>query len=54
MKFLASSLIGMIIGAALFVVGMYYNPFAEQLTVSPLAISDDEQLDFTARSLPKN
>ena len=52
MKYLVSLLVGMLFGAALFVAGMYYNPFAEQLTVSPLAISDDEHLDFTYSAVP--
>lgn len=47
MKYLISILIGFVLGAVLFVVGMLFNPFAEQLIVSPLAVSTDEQLDFT-------
>ena len=52
MKYLISLLIGMSTGASLFAAGMYFNPFAEQVTVSPLAVSDDEHLDFTFTSVP--
>ncbi len=47
MKYLVSILVGFVVGAILFVGGLYFNPFAEQLAVSPLAISRDEQLSFT-------
>ncbi len=47
MKILVSILVGFVVGAILFVGGLYFNPFAEQLAVSPLAISRDEQLNFT-------
>lgn len=50
MKYLASILLGMIVGALVFAAGMYYNPFVEQLAVSPLAVSTGKPLDlsFTA------
>ncbi len=52
MKYLVSLVIGMLVGATLFAAGMYYNPFAERQTVSPLAMSDDEHLDFTYTAVP--
>lgn len=52
MKYLASILLGVIVGAVLFVLGMYFNPFAEQLTVSPLSVSSDEQLELTFTAVP--
>jgi len=52
MKYVTTLLIGMLLGAALFVVGMYYNPFAEQMMVSPLAVSTEEHLDFTFSAVP--
>lgn len=52
MKYIISLLIGMLFGAFLFVAGMFFNPFAEQVTVSPLAVSDDEHLDLTFTSVP--
>ncbi len=51
MKYLISTLIGFVVGALLFVLGMFFNPFAEQLAVSPLAVSTNEQLDFTYTSV---
>lgn len=52
MKYAIAILSGMLVGAVLFVAGMYFNPFAEQLMVSPLAVSNDEQLDFTFTAVP--
>jgi hypothetical protein len=52
MKYVITLLIGMLLGAALFVVGMYYNPFAEQMMISPLAVSAEEHLDFTFSAVP--
>ena len=52
MKYLVSLVIGMLVGATLFAAGIYYNPFAERQTVSPLAMSNDEQLDFTYTAVP--
>ncbi len=52
MKYLISLLIGTLIGAALFVAGMYFNPFAEQPAVSPIAVSSEEQLAFTYSAVP--
>jgi hypothetical protein len=52
MKYLVSLLVGMLLGASIFVAGMYYNPFSERQTVSPLAMTDDEHLDFTYTVVP--
>jgi len=52
MKYFISILLGMSIGAALFVAGMYFNPFTDRLLVSPLAVSDDDLLDFTYTAVP--
>ena len=52
MKYLVALVIGMSLGATLFAAGMYYNPFAERQTVSPLAMSGDEHLDFTYTAVP--
>ena len=52
MKYLIALLIGMPIGVALFIAGMYYNPFAEQPAVSPIAVSSEEQLAFTYSAVP--
>ena len=52
MKYFLALVVGIISGAALFVAGLYYNPFSEQLAVSPFAVSDNHQLDFTFPAVP--
>ena len=52
MKYLLSMLIGVLLGASLFVAGMFYNPFTERQAVSPLAMTDDEHLNFTYTAVP--
>jgi len=52
MKYLVSFLIGLLLGAALFAAGMYYNPFTERELVSPLAVVDEEHLDITFNAVP--
>jgi len=52
MRYLIVLLLGVLMGATLFVAGLYYNPFAEQVTVSPLAVSAEEQLAFTYSAVP--
>ncbi len=52
MKYLVSMLIGMLLGASLFVAGMFYNPFTERQAISPLAMLDDERLDVTYTAVP--
>ena len=47
MKYLISLLVGMFIGVALFVLGLYYNPFVGNPSVSPLAVSDLELVDLS-------
>ena len=52
MKYLAALLVGMLCGAALFVAGMYFNPFSEQLEISPFAVSGDDLLNLTFSAVP--
>ena len=47
MKYAISLVIGIVIGVALFVLGLYYNPFAGNPSVSPLAVSDLELVDLS-------
>ncbi|MDX1403493.1 MAG: hypothetical protein R3192_03095 [Woeseiaceae bacterium] len=47
MKHVISIAIGFILGIVLFLVGMYFNPFVEQLSVSPLAVTDARKLELT-------
>jgi hypothetical protein len=52
MKYAISLFIGLIVGIALFVLGLYYNPFVGNPSVSPLAISDLELVDLTYSLVP--
>lgn len=52
MKYLISLFIGLVIGVALFVVGLYYNPFVGNPSVSPLAISDLDLVDMSYSLVP--
>lgn len=52
MKYFLSLIVGMAIGVALFVLGLYYNPFVGNPSVSPLAISDLELVDLTYSLVP--
>lgn len=47
MKYLISLLLGMMIGAALFVLAFYYNPFVGNPSVSPLAVSEMDLVDLS-------
>ena len=47
MKYAISLVIGMVIGVALFVLGLYYNPFVGNPSVSPLAMSDLDLVDLS-------
>ena len=47
MKHVISIAIGFVLGIVLFLVGMYFNPFVEQLSVSPLAVTDARKLELT-------
>ena len=50
MKYLVSFGTGLVVGSALFALGLYFNPFTGQPTVSPLAVTDDRviELSFSA------
>ncbi len=52
MKYLISLLAGTLLGAMLFLLGLYYNPFVGQASVSPLAVSDTPVIDLTFSSVP--
>lgn len=47
MKYLISLLLGMVIGGALFVMLLYYNPFVGNPSVSPLAVSELDLVDLS-------
>ena len=52
MKYLITLLIGMAVGAALFVAGLYFNPFAANPKVSPLALPDGRVIDLNFTNVP--
>jgi hypothetical protein len=52
MKYAVSWLAGAILGALLFLVALYYNPFANALVVSPLAVSGQPLIDLAYSTVP--
>lgn len=52
MKYVISLLSGAAVGALIFVLGLYYNPFTTQQAVSPLAVSDDRILELGFAVVP--
>jgi hypothetical protein len=53
MKYLVSLIVGILIGAALFGLGLYYNPFTSQTSVSPLAVTNEKVLDLLFSAVPQ-
>jgi hypothetical protein len=53
MKYLVSLLVGIVIGAILFSLGFYYNPFMSQLAISPLAVTNERVIDFSFSAVPQ-
>lgn len=52
MKYFIALIIGSFFGAVLFAAGMYLNPFSEQLTLSPFAVANNDQIDFKFSAVP--
>jgi hypothetical protein len=52
MKYAISFLVGALLGAALFLLALYHNPFAVAPTTSPLSVSEQRLLDFTFSAVP--
>lgn len=52
MKYVIGFLAGTIVGAVLCLFVLYQNPFADVPAVSPLAVSDQQLLDFTYSAVP--
>jgi hypothetical protein len=53
MKYVISLVIGMLVGASLFILGLYYNPFVGNPSVSPLAISNLDLVDLSFSLVPE-
>lgn len=52
MKYAVSFTIGVLVGAALFLLALYHNPFAAPPKMSPLSVSDQRLLDFSFSAVP--
>lgn len=52
MKYALSWLVGTLFGALLFVIALYYNPLANGLAVSPLAVSGQPLIDLAYSTVP--
>lgn len=53
MKYAAALLLGLLTGAALFAVGLVYNPFGEERGVSPLAVKDSGVISLSYDRVPR-
>ena len=54
MKYLVSLIIGVLVGLAAFVAAMYFNPFSGAQSVSPLAVSEQQQLNLNFSAVPSD
>ncbi|MFQ5549506.1 MAG: hypothetical protein ACE5FV_14535 [Woeseia sp.] len=52
MKYVISLLVGMLIGVALLIAVLFYNPFVGNPSVSPLAVSELDLVDLTYSRVP--
>jgi hypothetical protein len=52
MKYFVSLLIGMIFGTAMLLAAMYFNPFASNAKMSPLAVSDEQLVSLHYSLVP--
>ena len=52
MKYAVAFLVGVLVGATLFLLALYHNPFATVPTMSPLSVSDQHLLDFSFSAVP--
>lgn len=52
MKYLVSLVLGMTIGATLFFLLLYFNPFAGKSSVSPLAVTEENLIDISYSAVP--
>jgi hypothetical protein len=52
MKYAVAFVVGVLVGAALFLLALYHNPFAAAPTLSPLSVSDQHLIDFSFSAVP--
>lgn len=53
MKYLVSLVVGVVVGAGLLILGLYYNPFSARTAVSPLAVTDEQVIDLAFSAVPQ-
>jgi hypothetical protein len=53
MKYLVALIVGILMGAVLFGLGLYYNPFTSQISVSPLAVTNERVIDLLYSAVPQ-
>ncbi len=54
MKYFVSLLIGFLTGGFLFALGFYFNPFMNQLAISPLAVTNEQVIDLSFSAVPQD
>ena len=52
MRFAIALTLGVLTGAFLFVIGLYYNPFVGQPSISPLSVTNDRVVDLSFSAVP--
>lgn len=52
MRYVVSLVAGIVIGAMLFVLALYYNPLHGRASVSPLAVTDDRVVEISYSAVP--
>ena len=52
MKYVVSLLLGVVIGAVIFLLALYFNPFQGRDTVSPLAVTTDRVVEMSFSAVP--
>jgi hypothetical protein len=52
MKYAISLVVGIVIGAILFAMGLFYNPFTTQQAISPLAVTNERIIDLAFSAVP--
>lgn len=52
MKYFVSLAAGLLSGAVIFFLGLYFNPFTGQPVVSPLAVTSDQVMDLSFSAVP--
>jgi hypothetical protein len=52
MKYIISFMAGALLGGVLLLLGLYYNPFANAQSISPLSVSGQQLIDFSFSAVP--